>query len=74
MPKLLTVWITTNWKILKQMGIPGRPTCLLRNLYASQEATVGTRDGTTDWFQIGKGVHQSCTYMQTYLTYKQSTS
>ena len=60
MPNLLTVWITTNWKILKQMGIPGRPTCLLRNLYASQEATVGTRDGTTDWFQIGKGVHQGC--------------
>ena len=47
-------------KILKEMGIPDHLTCLLRNLYASQEATVRTRHGTTDWFQIGKGVHQSC--------------
>ena len=60
MPKPLTVWITTNWKILKEMGIPDHLTCLLRNLYASQEATVRTGHGTTDWFQIGKGVHQSC--------------
>ena len=44
------------WKILKEMGIPGHLTCLLRNLYASQEATVRTGHGTTDWFQIGKGV------------------
>ena len=48
------------WKILKEMGIPDHLTCLLRNLYAGQEATVRTGHGTTDWFQIGKGVHQSC--------------
>ena len=58
MPKPLTVWIITKWKILKEMGIPDHLTCLLRNLYAGQEATVRTRYGTTDWFQIGKGVHQ----------------
>ena len=56
MQKSLTVWITTNWKILKEMGIPDHLTCLLRNLYAGQEATVRTGHGTTDWFQIGKGV------------------
>ena len=59
-PKPLTVWITTNWKILKEMGIPDHLTCLLQNLYAGQEATVRTGHGTTDWFQIGKGVHQGC--------------
>ena len=48
------------WKILKDMGIPDHPTCLLRNLYAGQEATVRIRHGTTDWFQIGKGVRQGC--------------
>ena len=48
------------WKILKEMGIPDHLTCLLRNLYAGQEATVRTGHGTTDWFQIGKGVHQCC--------------
>ena len=48
------------WKILKEMGIPDHLTCLLRNLYAGQEATVGTGHGTTDWFQIGKGVCQGC--------------
>ena len=48
------------WKTLKEMGIPDYLTCLLRNLYAGQEATVRTRHGTTDWFQIGKGVHQGC--------------
>ena len=58
MPKPLTVWITTNWKILKEMGISDHLTCLLRNLYAGQEATVRTGHGMTDWFQIGKGVHQ----------------
>ena len=58
MSKPLTVWVTTNWKILKQMGIPGHLTCLLRNLYAGQEATVRTGHGTTDWFQKGKGVRQ----------------
>ena len=51
------VWITINWKILKKMGIPDHLTCLLRNLYANQEARVRTGHGTTDWFQIGKGVH-----------------
>ena len=60
MPKPLTVWITTNWKILKEMGIPDHLTCLLRNLYAGQEGTVRTVHGTTDWFQIGKGVCQGC--------------
>ena len=48
------------WTILKEMGIPDHLTCLLRNLYAGQEATVRTGHETTDWFQIGKGVHQSC--------------
>ena len=61
MPKPLTVWITINWKILKEMGIPpDHLTCLLRNLYAGQEAAVRTGHGTTDWFQIGKGVCQGC--------------
>ena len=48
------------WKILKEMGIPDHFTCLLKNLYAGQEATVRTGHGTTDWFQIAKGVHQGC--------------
>ena len=48
------------WKILQEMGIPDHLTCLLRNLYAGQEVTVRTRHGTTDWFQIGKGVCQGC--------------
>ena len=48
------------WKILKEMGIPDHLTCLLGNLYAGQEATVRTGHGTTDWFQIGKGLHQGC--------------
>ena len=60
MPKPLTVWITISWKILKEMGIPDHLTCLLRNLYAGQEETVRTGHGTTDWFQIGKGVRQGC--------------
>ena len=60
MPKPLTVWITINWKILIEMGIPDHLTCLLRNLYACQKATVRTGHGTTDWFQIGTGVHQGC--------------
>ena len=60
MPKPLTVWITINWKILQEMEIPDHLTCLLRNLYACQEATVRTGHETTDWFQIGKGVHQGC--------------
>ena len=48
------------WKILQEMGISDRLTCLLRNLYASQEATVRIGYGTIDWFQVGKGVHQGC--------------
>ena len=60
MPKPLTVWITINWQILKEMGIPDHLTCLLRNLYAGKEATVRSGHGTTNWFQIGKGVHQGC--------------
>ena len=61
MLKPLTVWITINCaKILQEMGIPDHLTCLLRNLYAGQEATVRTGHGTIDWFQIGKGVHQGC--------------
>ena len=59
MPKPLAVWITKKlWKILKEMGIPDHLTCLVRNLYAGQEATVRTGHGPTDWFQIGKGVHK----------------
>ena len=54
MLKPLTVWITTNWKILKEMGMPDHLTSLLRNLYAGQEAIVRTEHGTMDWFKIGK--------------------
>src|SRR5574341_398134 len=60
MPKPSTVWVTINWKILKEMRVPDHLICLLRNLYAGEEATVRTGHGTTDWFQIGKGVHQGC--------------
>ena len=60
MPKSLTVWITTNCGKFLEMGIPDHLTCLLRNLDAGQEATVRTGHGTTDWFQIGKGVSQGC--------------
>ena len=61
MPKPLTVWITRNCgKFYKEMGIPHHVTCLLRNLYAGQEAIVRTGHGTTDWFQIRKGVPQGC--------------
>ena len=56
----LTVWISTSWKILKEIRTPDHLTCLLRNLYAGQEATVRTGHGRIDWFQIGKGVHQGC--------------
>ena len=58
MPEPLTVWITTNWKILKEMGITHHLTCLLRRLYGGQETTLRTRHGTTDWFQIGQGTSQ----------------
>ena len=60
MPKPLTVWITTSWKILKEMGIPDHLTYFLRNLYAGQEVIVRARHGTIDWFQIGRGVCQGC--------------
>ena len=60
MPKPLTVWITINRKILREIGIADYLTCLLRNLYAGQETMVRTGHGTTDYFQIGKGVHQGC--------------
>ena len=59
-PRPLTLWITTNWKILQEIGIPDHLTSPARNLYSAQEATVRTGHGTTDWFQIGKGVHQGC--------------
>ena len=62
------------WTILKEMGIPDLLTCLLRNLYAGQEATVTTGHGTIDWFQIGKGVLQGCILSPCYLTYMLSTS
>ena len=60
MPKPLTVWITINWKIHNEMGIPDHLTYLLKNLYLDQEATVRTGYGKTDWFQIGKGLQQGC--------------
>ena len=70
-PLLLLYWLCQSlwlcwsqlWKILEEMGIPDHLTCLLRNLYAGQEATVRTRHGTADWFQIGKGLYQGCTLL-----------
>ena len=62
------------WKILKEMGIPEHLTCFLRNLYAGQEAAVRTGHGTTDWFQIGKGVRQAVYCHPAYLNSMQSTS
>ena len=61
------------WKIIQEMRIPDHLTCLLRNLYAGQQATVRIEHGTMDWFQIGKGVRQGC-ILSPYLTYMQSTS
>ena len=61
------------WEIIQEMGIPDHLTCPLRNLYAGQEATVRTGHGTTDWFQLGKGVYQGC-ILSPCLTYMQSTS
>ena len=72
--KSLTVGITTNWIILKEMGIPNHLTCLLRNLYAGQEATDRIRHGTVNWFQIGKGYVKAVYCQPAYLTYMQSTS
>ena len=75
MPKPLTVWITTNWKTLQELGITDHLTCFLRNLYAGQEATVRTGHGTTDWFQIGEKEYVKAVYCHpAYLTYMQSTS
>ena len=74
MPKPLTVWITTNWNILQEMGIPDQLTCLLRNPYAGQEATLRTGHGTTDWFQLGKEYIKDAYCHPTYLTYMQRTS
>ena len=75
-PKPLTMWITTELlKILQEMGIRDHLTCLLRNLYAGQEATVRNGHGTTDWFQIRKGVHQGCVLsLCLHLTYMQSST
>ena len=73
-PKSLTVWITSNWKILKEMCILDHHTCLLRNLYAGQEATVKTGHGTTDWLQIGKEYVKATYHYPVYLSYMQSTS
>jgi len=72
MPKPLTMWITTNCGKFLEMGITDHLICLLRNLYAGQETTVRIGHKTTDWFQIGKGVHQGCP--PAYSTYSQSTS
>ena len=66
--KSLTVWVTTNWKVLQEMGIPDHLTCLLRNLYEVQVAAVRTRYGATNSFKIGKGVYPA------YLSYLQNTS
>ena len=69
MPKPLTVWIIINWKILKEMGISDHLTCLLRNLFADQEAAVRTLHGTTDWFQIEKGVRQGCILLPCFFNF-----
>ena len=74
MPKPLTVWITINWKILKEMGITDHLTCLLRNLYAGQEATVRTGHGKTDWFQKEMDYVKAVYCHSAYLTSMQSTS
>ena len=67
MPKPLAVWITINWKILKEMGIPDHLTCLLRNLYAGQEASIRIGHGKMDFFKIGKGVHQACVIVTLFI-------
>ena len=77
MPKPLTLWInnklTTNWKLLKKMGILDSLTCLLRNLYAGQEATVRTGHRTIGWFQIGKGIPEGCILSPCLFKFMQST-
>ena len=72
MLKPLTVWITTNWKTLKKMGVPDHLICFLRNLYAGQEATVRTRHRTSDWFKLGKE-YKAVYCHSAYLTCMQST-
>ena len=74
MPKPLIVWITINWKILQEMGIPDHLTCLLRNVHAGQEATVRTGHGTTDWFHIEKEYVKAVYCHPTYLTSMWSSS
>ena len=74
MLKPLTVWITTNWKILKQMGIPDHLTCFLRNLHAGQEATVRTGHGQQTGYKLGKEYIKAVYYHLAYLTYMQSAS
>ena len=69
MSKPLTVWITANWKILKELRMPDHLTCLLRNLYAGQEVTVRSGHGTMNCLQIGKGVSQGCILSPPYLTF-----
>ena len=68
------MWILKNLKILKEMGIPDYLTCLMSNLYAAQESIVRTGHGTTDWFQIGKGLHQGCILPPCLFNFMQSTS
>ena len=72
--KPLTVWITTTCGKFLEMGIPDHLTCLLRNLYAGQEATVKTRHGTMDCFQFGKGVHQDCILSPCLFNFMQNES
>ena len=74
MPTLLTVWITINCGKFCKMGIPDHLICLLKNLYAGQEATVRSGHGTTDWFQIGKECVKAVYCHPAYLSYIQSTS
>ena len=73
MTKPLAVWITTNWNILKEMGIPDHLTCLLRNLYADQEATVRAGHGKTNWLQMGKEYMRAVYCHPAYLTYAEYT-
>ena len=74
MPKPSTVWITINWKILQEMGLPDHLTCRLRNLHAGQEAMVRTRHGTTDVSKLGKEYVKAVYHHPADLTYMQSTS
>ena len=73
MPNPWTAWIATNYGKFVEMGIPNHLTCLQRNLYAGQEATVRIEHRTMNWFQMGKGVHSVYCH-PAYLTYMQSTS